>query len=967
MKLRPSLLCSLALGAGLPAVAPGAVAAEVAHAQVDLAEEADLKFSLGVEAYRAGRFVEALEHLLASNRLAPNQNVVFNIARCYEQLGRFPEAFRHYADYRTAQTDAERRAEADRALDRIRPQVALIEVTSEPAGATIYLDRRDLGARGVTPRVLAVPPGAHEVLLELNGHEPAKAAGIDATTGVTRRVALPLERILGEVRLEGKPVGAEVRPGEAAVDSAPLCRLPCIAALPPGARTLRITAPGHREGSVAVTVEPRKQVTARAELALLTGALVVDADEPGALVEVDGVASGFTPAVIDDVPVGEHRLRVTTPGFKPYETKLNLAPDARVPVTASLEPLYEVTAASRESESIDDAPASVTIITREELRAFGSETLYDALAGTRGVFQTDDRTYQALGFRGFSRPGDYGNRVLVLLDGHTMNDDQTGSSYVGRDFQSDLQDVRRIEVVRGPGSALYGSNAFLGVVNVVTDDLDAVPHPHVSIAADGKRTLRARVGGGHRFSEAFGFQASASTATSQGDDLVLDPSGPVAGADGAESATVALKVYLDTLTVQANYNRREKRIPTGTFGTLLGDGRAHTEDERAFGELRWTPDMGKRLTLDARLFADAYRFHGDYPYEAPPADVGLLADTFSGQSAGGEVRLRMAMLDSLDLTVGTQGRAALKAELTSETDVAQGLEADATEQVYSGYAVVDWRPLTRLSVALGTRVDHFTETGTSLSPRLALIGRPSDTGVAKLIAGQAFRAPSAYERLYSDGGQTQIAARDLTAERVQTVELEYTQHLPWAELAAIGSVYYNRIVDLIDLSTRVVRASDGRSDVELLQYRNLDDEAETLGAEAELRREWRQGWMLSLTYAYQRTRIGGLADGQPISNSPTQLGGFRLAAPLARSGATLANRVRVESGRRTEDGQHTDAPVHWDLTVTGAVPALHLEWGLGVRNLLDAAITHPVSSEYAPLATVPQPGRTFYAAVAMTL
>jgi outer membrane receptor for ferrienterochelin and colicins len=966
VKIRPSLVTALALGAGLTHAPTPLCAAEVVHAQVDLAEEADLKFSLGVEAYRSGRFVEALEHLLASNRLAPNQNVVFNIARCYEQLGRFPEAFRHYADYRAAQTDAERRAEADRALERIRPQVALVEVTSVPPGATIYLDRRDLGARGVTPRVLAVPPGAHEVLLELAGHEPARATGIDAATGATRTVSLPLERILGAVRLEGTPAGAEVRLEGGPADAAPLCRLPCVAALPPGARTLRVSAPGHRDGTVAVTLEPRRETTARVALDLLTGALVVDADEPGALVEVDGVASGFTPTVIDDVPVGEHRLRVTTPGFRPYETTLNLAPDARVPVTAALEPLYEVTAASRESESIDDAPASVTLITREEIRAFGHETLYDALGGTRGVFQTDDRTYQALGFRGFSRPGDYGNRVLVLLDGHTMNDDQTGSSYVGRDFQSDLQDVRRIEVVRGPGSALYGSSAFLGVVNVVTDDLPAVPHPHASLAADGKRTLRARVGGGHRFSDDLGFSASASGTKSQGDDLSLDPLGPVSGADRAESATLALKVFVHDVTVQANYNRREKRIPTGTFGTLLGDARAHTEDERAFGEVRFAPDLGDRLTLDARLFADVYRFHGDYPYEAPPADVGLLKDTFDGRSGGGEVRLRIGLIDSLDLTIGAQGRAALTADLASRTESGPTLDADATEQVYSGYAVVDWRPVSPLTVALGARVDHFTETGTSLSPRLALIARPWAAGVTKLIAGQAFRAPSAYERLYADGGQTQIVARDLTAERVQTLEIEHTEHLPWADLAAIGSVYYNRIVDLIDLSTRVV-TSPGQPDAELLQYRNLDEETETLGAEAELRREWRQGWMLSTTYAYQRTRLGGLGDGTPISNSPTHLAGFKLAAPLARSGATLANRVRFESGRRTEGGGHTEAPVHWDLTVTGAVPALHLEWGLGVRNLLDSNVEHPVSGEYAPLTTVPQPGRTFFAAVTLTL
>ena len=80
-----------------------------------------------------------------------------------------------------------------------------------------------------------------------------------------------------------------------------------------------------------------------------------------------------------------------------------------------------------------------------------------------------------------------------------MNDDQLGSSYVGQDFASDLGDVQRIEVVRGPGSALYGSNAFFGVVNVVTRGADEVPTPHVGVAVSGDGVGRLRLGGGHAF------------------------------------------------------------------------------------------------------------------------------------------------------------------------------------------------------------------------------------------------------------------------------------------------------------------------------------------------------------------------------------------------------------------------------------------------------------------------------------
>src|SRR4029077_5104529 len=112
--------------------------------------------------------------------------------------------------------------------------------------------------------------------------------------------------------------------------------------------------------------------------------------------------------------------------------------------------------------------ASITIITAEQIRALGYLTLAEALRSVRGVISSNDRTYEAIGVRGLSPPGDYTKRVLVLVDGHPYNDIVAGQGYVGHDLDVDLENVERIEVVRGPGSVLYGTGAPFGVVNVVT-------------------------------------------------------------------------------------------------------------------------------------------------------------------------------------------------------------------------------------------------------------------------------------------------------------------------------------------------------------------------------------------------------------------------------------------------------------------------------------------------------------------
>jgi outer membrane receptor protein involved in Fe transport len=945
-----------------------AVLAQAPGVQVDLAAEADLQFELGVERYRTGDFRGALEHLLASNRLVANRNVVFNIARCYEQLNRFADAYRHYADFLVTERGTAERQEAEAALKRLEPRLALLDIDSTPPGATIFVDRRDLGARGVTPSTLAVTPGEHIVIVEMPGHEVETSEPMAAEIGQRAVARLKLTRVVGVLDVAGEPAGAEIRID--AADAPVVGHLPGEIEVPPGAHTLHISAPGRRNLQLPVNVEARHRSRVQADLAMITGTVVVDADEVGALIEIDGQAAGFAPAVLADVPVGRHTVRVSRAGTRPVEQVIDLTADARASINASLRPVWQVTAASRTAESLDDAPASVTLIPGTELRAFGDETLYEALSGTRGVFQTDDHTYQALGFRGFSRPGDYGNRVLVLLDGHPMNDDQLGSSYVGQDFLTDLGDVERIEVVRGPGSALYGSNAFFGVVNVVTHGPDAVPSPHAGVAATGDGVGRLRLGGGHAFSPDAGFWLSAAGARGDGSDLYLPahvgsttaPDGVVRGADTLQSMTVMGRAWWRAVTLQVSLNDREKRIPTGAYGTIPGDPKAESNDTRGFAEVRFDPKLTEALQLSTRVSLDLYRFAGAYPYADPTTDV--QRDTWNGLWGDAEVRLRARLADPITLTVGGEARVAVKAELLSKSAAGEAVNEEAATRIYSGYGVAEYAPLSRLSFSFGARFDHFSSLDDdAISPRLATIIRPTDASVLKLIAGQAFRAPSPYELRYADG-QTQIRPVGLEPETVRTLEAEYTHHLT-EDWAITGDVFFNQIANLISLE----ETGAGGFAEPVLQYQNLGEKAQTLGGELELRRAWQAGGMFAATYTWQRTRLGDfdLSKRTGITNSPEHLVGLKHAVPIGRSGATLANRMRFETRRLTEAGDFTDAAYLWDITLTGDLPAAHLTYGLGFRNVLDQTVDHPVGEELAPVDTVPQPGRSVFVSLTATL
>ena len=967
----PILPAAAVLAAIWVSLAAPAAAQRARDSRLDLSAEADLHFELGVEQQRAGNCQGALEHYLLSNRLAYNKNVVFNIARCFEDLDRFDQAYRYYSDYLGEELSASDRQAAEEALGRIRRRVALIRIESNPDGADVYINRVDLGSRGRTPRTLAVDPGEYRIILEEEGYEPAEGT-IRATRGEERTVTLRLTPILATVRLVGGPAGAEVRVDDP--ESEVVGTVPGDINVIPGHHTLLVTAAGHQTARVDVDLGPRQTIRRGVELELETGSVVVDVQERGALIEIDGEAVGFTPAVLPDVPAGTHTVRITRSGFRPFEETVTVEPNHPTDVQIRLRLEQEVTAASRQTESLYDAPASVTLVPQEELRAFGFQTVWDALGGLRGIFQTNDRTYASLGVRGFGQPQDYGNRLLVLTDGHVMNDDLLGSSYVGYDARSDLLDVERIEVVRGPGSALYGTNAFLGVINLVTRDRDTMMRPHLSLATEGFGMARLRAGAGARISRDVGMWVSASGVLSQGEDIYLPElsdaaDGVVRGADGFYAGTGMVRAWAGDFTFEAYYNRRQKRVPTGAFDTVLGDPRTQNTDSRGFAELRWEPRFSEQVAMSARVFLDYYEYGGDFAYDpagTPDTELvaGVTRDRWLGYWVGGDARAMLHPIDWLHITVGAEGRGSLVADLSSENDV-DGRYLDLTPRffVLGGYAVADVRPIQELSFQLGGRYDFVsTFADGAFSPRAALILRPWETTIIKLIGGSAFRAPSVYELHYNDGGATQVAPGSLLPERIWTGELELTQRIE-EELSAIVSVFYNYIENPI--TTEFLP-----TDPSVFRYTNSVDVAQTLGAEAEVRREWRQGWMVAASYSYQRTRIGDLfsdATDARITNSPEHLVGFRGAAPLIPEQLTVALRLRVEGtrlGQRLDpDGTvrlvEGDVPVLADLVLSGEFRSIGLSYAFGVRNLFDWQYRLP-GGEDISVPFVPQSGRTIF-------
>ena len=152
--------------------------------------------------------------------------------------------------------------------------------------------------------------------------------------------------------------------------------------------------------------------------------------------------------------------------------------------------------ASERLQPVTEAPASVTFITAQEIARFGYRSLADILRSVRGMYVTDDRNFSYVGMRGFGKPGDYNSRILLLINGHRVNDNVFGQAEIGAEFGLDPAMFERVEIIRGPASSLYGDSAFFAVVNVITRTGASLNGGSITVEAGtlGAQLVRASAG-----------------------------------------------------------------------------------------------------------------------------------------------------------------------------------------------------------------------------------------------------------------------------------------------------------------------------------------------------------------------------------------------------------------------------------------------------------------------------------------
>ena len=610
--------------------------------------------------------------------------------------------------------------------------------------------------------------------------------------------------------------------------------------------------------------------------------------------------------------------------------------------------------ASERIQPVTEAPASVSFITAEEIKRYGYRTLADILRGVRGMYVTDDRNFSLVGTRGFAKPGDYNSRILLLVNGHRVNDNVFGQAEIGAEFGIDPAMFERVEIIRGPASSIYGDSAFFAVVNVITRSGAALDGASVALEGGTLGTVLTRASVGQRLANGADIAVSGTFEQSAGVNRLYFPAfdtpatnnGIAEGLDGERLGQFYAQFRMNNFTFTGAYGNRRRDVPTASFGTLFNEQESNeqTTDRHTLADLEYNRAFGlNRMTF--RGAYDQFSYDGIYPFESDsgegPALVARNNVLGSRWSAG--ARLVRPLPGRQMLTAG--------AEFIDNIHQNQGFrylnpvtpvfDIQRSSVQHAAYLQNEIKLASWLLANGGLRYDNY-EDFTRVTPRAALIATPSSNQSFKYLYGGAFRAPNSYElNAFYFGERTQL----LRPETIDTHELVWERYTnDWLRTSV--STYWYKANGLITL------APDPSTFLGTTFVNGGHVSANGLELEAQMRLTG--GLQGLMSYALQRAedRDTGLS----LVNSPAQMGKMRVSIPAPLKGSYLSGEVLAMSSRRTVAGGTLGAAATVSLTLVAPV-GRRLEFLATARNLFDVLYADPASDAHRQ-DSIPQNGRT---------
>jgi len=570
------------------------------------------------------------------------------------------------------------------------------------------------------------------------------------------------------------------------------------------------------------------------------------------------------------------------------------------------------------AESSRRTPAVVSVISESKIRNSGARNLADVLKSLPGIeIYYNQFGYYEVSVRGIkSKSG-----VLLLVDGHRINNFYDGSTFL--DLRADI--IQKIEVIRGPGSSVHGTNAFVGVINVITKEPQESKHIASSSFRYGSHsTIEPSVIFGKNITDSFRINGYVSKYESQRPKIHIENDitcTPTAWRNNECNTTlvplplnrsITTNDRKDQLNASLTLNYKENyyintKVINEKRGPNVGElAEVTPESESKFNFL--IGDMGIRnlelldwLSMSIKVYGDRYNRNDDTQVQRPDR-LSHLGNSprervgYQFETQGIESILQFEITKNLLFLLGTQFEKLRvynyfieKNYLRTDTDAIQPFFFDFDGQekkqndnreIRALFGELSYEPFRWLSVTLGLRYDEYSDFGKTLNPKGGLVLVPmesKDYGAIyfKILYGEAFRAPT-FQELYD---QTQafkaggvFGNSEILPETVETFEASMEYHTPYKPLLFLLNGYYNTIKDNI-----AALNNSGTFPSERDRYKNLNG-IRVIGGELETRLNFdpRTYFFLNVSW-FQAQDFGGFP---PNENRITKT--FLLDIPQGR-------------------------------------------------------------------------------------
>jgi outer membrane receptor protein involved in Fe transport len=615
-----------------------------------------------------------------------------------------------------------------------------------------------------------------------------------------------------------------------------------------------------------------------------------------------------------------------------------------------------VVSASRQETALNRSSVPVSVLTSEDLTYGGQYQIAEALRFVPGVdARRVDRVRPAVGVRGFH--GSFSDRTLTLVDGRTADSPIFGGAEWPR-LPIMMDDIERIEVVRGPGGAAWGANAFNGVVNVITKDPEEMVGVHgssqVSAFGDSNTYVRwCQAAGNISWRIGAFYQETVSSQDALNDKTIDD--NDWSRKVGTDNALVVRFNERTTLRCGIGY----AALDSGVFELVSYQppGEDNLDTTRAYARLdqQASPDTSYRVG-----------WYGNFLSSDRPS----VFDEDSRENAI-EGQLDYSGIAAHRLTLGGEWRMTDLSVHNSDPNQLDLTQSPYHEQRYGAFLIDNWQATSHLTLECQIRGDYYDGTGSDWAGRVAaLYGIDHDQRqVVRLAAARAYRTPlpalqdpSASRPTFGNPNLLTVflPSDDLKNEHTWSLEAGYIAELPSDVVFRIDG-FYQRYEDLIGFQSQIV---PGLPTQIFLKADNLDG-ATGHGGEVELDWSPLTSWSerrvrVQTWYAYNHLNLDVETNDFRAWTPAEHKIGSNVRIPLPERLTFSVNYAYSDGSVDPDEGSSAHVGIHHqlDITLAWTIPG---KWGelmiggLDVLHERDEALYG--TGSYLPHET---PGRTLF-------